>query len=243
MTNKLKGLYNAIIPGLPEVQIEGITNKKGMIRKTAHEYPRIGLLGTYGPVRKQIILESTWLGRPEPYEKKMVGCYIQEMMESTTQEHIQDQYGMHPFLVQVLTVERTFCEKVMSLVRFSFTENPLVDLSNKIRHVYDLNRMLTNSEVKTFFEGPEFEPMLNIVGQDDTVSFKNNYQWLAQHPSTAIVFSRPSEVWQSIKGAYTGSFRGLVTGILPSEESMLETLNIIGSRLKTIHWDVHLPNK
>lgn len=240
LAGKLKAIYNAINTELPEVELEGITNKKGMIRKTAHEFPKLGFTGVYGQVRQQIILESTWLGRPEPYERKTVHSYIGEMMESTGREDLQDQYNMHPFYVQVLTVERTLCEKIMSLVRFSFTEHPYTDLSNKIRHVYDLNRMLTNKKIKAFLEGTEFESMLNMVGQDDITSFKNNNQWLANHPATAIVFNQSEGTWQEIKGAYQANFRDLVTGKLPAEEELMETLIMIGKRLQEIKWALKL---
>lgn len=240
MAAKLKSFSTAIIADMHEVHLVGVTNKKGMIRKTAHEFPKMGFTGVYGQVRPQIILESTWLGRPEPYERKTVSSYINDMMESSTQEDIQDEYEMHPFFVQVQTVERTFCEKVMSLVRFSFTEAPYVDLAKKIRHVYDLNRMLTRNNIESFLNGPEFDIMLNMVGTDDITSFKNNILWLENHPSTAIIFSKPAESWEMISSAYHGSFSDMVTVHLPTDTEMVETLSVIAERLGAINWTVQL---
>lgn len=239
LRNKLKAVSKSIIDEMPEVEIEGITNKYGMIRKTAHEFPKMGFRGVYGQVRSQIILESTWLGRPEPYEQKMVDSYINSMMEQTGQESLQDEYNVHRFEVQVLKVERTVCEKIMSLVRFSFTEDPYTDLSNKIRHIYDLNRLLANKSINEYFQHPSFEEMINMVGKDDTISFKNNNNWLANHPSSAIIFTNPEDTWLKIRNAYTGSFRNLVTGVLPKEEEMIQTLVTIGSRLKELNWQVN----
>ena len=67
-----------------------------------------------------------------------------------------DQYNLHPFMVKVLSKERTFCEKIMSLVRFSHTEFPYLDLSNKIRHIYDLHIMLKNTEIAAFLKARPF---------------------------------------------------------------------------------------
>lgn len=53
---------------MPEVEIAGVTNKLGMIRKTAHEYPLI-FSGKFGQVRNKVILESSTLGHFEPYHK------------------------------------------------------------------------------------------------------------------------------------------------------------------------------
>jgi hypothetical protein len=44
---------------------------------------------------------------------------------------------MNPFDVLVLRAERILCEKIMSLVRFSQTEQPITDLSNKIKYNSD----------------------------------------------------------------------------------------------------------
>lgn len=55
---------------LPEKNVEGITQKMGMNRKTAHSYERI-FEENYDQVRSIIVLESTWLGYHEPYLKKI----------------------------------------------------------------------------------------------------------------------------------------------------------------------------
>lgn len=59
--------------------------------------------------------------------------------------------------------------------------------------------MLLNKSVQPFFQGPEFELMFNIVGQNDKKSFKNNYQWLRHYPATAIIFSESNNTWTWIR--------------------------------------------
>ena len=58
LKNKLKKITKIIEPTLPEIEIPGITNKKGMIRKTAHNYPKI-FEGLFGQIRDNIIIEAT----------------------------------------------------------------------------------------------------------------------------------------------------------------------------------------
>ncbi|SJZ84868.1 nucleotidyl transferase AbiEii/AbiGii toxin family protein [Sediminibacterium ginsengisoli] len=238
LKNKLKAVSTSIESVMPEIDLPGITNKKGMIRKTAHGYAKSGFEGVYGQVREYIVLESTWLGRSEPYTVKPVSSYIGDMMLRTSQSALAEKYGMLPFDVQVLSIERTFCEKVMSLVRFSFTEHPYEDLANKIRHTYDLHLMLQDGSIQGFFKSKGFEQMLNTVGQDDVASFKNNNQWLANHPATAIIFNDTENTWAQIRQAYHSSFRDLVIGELPEEQAIISTLKMIGDRLKTVEWGV-----
>lgn len=238
LKNKLKAISDAVNKVMPEVEIEGFTNKKGMIRKTAHQYNKQNFSGTYGQVREQIIIESSWLGSSEPYIKAEISCYITAMMNATDQNQIIEEYKLQPFTVKVLSKERTFCEKIMSLARFSNTQEPYTDLANKIRHIYDLHLMLKNEEVAAFFKSPDFDTLLIKVGKDDIVSFKNNNEWLQNHPSAAIIFSSPEDTWNKIKTTYRTSFKDLVLGDLPEESDLIITLSQIYSRLQQVKWEL-----
>ncbi len=61
------------------------------------------------------------------------------------------EFDLLPFQVNVLQPVRTLCEKIMSLVRFSYSENPIDDLKMKIRYVYDLHKMQEHREIRNFF--------------------------------------------------------------------------------------------
>jgi hypothetical protein len=120
-----------------------------MIRKTVHSYSKV-FDGNFGQVRDTIILETSWLGSSEPASKGQIASFIYEMMMSREQADLAAEYGLLPFDVSVLAAERTLCEKIMSLVRFSYTENPVRDLRSKIRHVYDLHQMLAQDDLPDF---------------------------------------------------------------------------------------------
>jgi len=142
-----------------------------MNRKTAHSYNK-EFKGEYGQIRDAIVIEATWLGYFEPYTTKSISAFVGEMMTNNGQSEIAKEQDLLPFNVLVLEPSRTICEKIMSLVRFSYSENPIGDLKNKIRHVYDLNQLLCDQELMNFFKSKEFEIMLLKVAQDDVISFK-----------------------------------------------------------------------
>ena len=238
LKNKIKAITEVVSKIMPEIEIEGITNKMGQIRKTAHQYNREDLKGTFGQVREHIIVEATWLGSSYPFITAEVSCYISEMMIATEQVALIKEYNLTPFPVKVLSKERTLCEKIMSLVRFSLTENPYTDLANKIRHIYDLHQMLKNKEIEDFFNGPEFDTLLVRVGNDDVISFKNNNEWLKKHPKDAIIFKDPQGTWDKIKTPYNTTFKDLVIGDLPPEKDIVNTLQRIENRLQGIKWDI-----
>lgn len=237
LKTKIKKISKCVSNVLPEIEIEGITNKLGMIRKTAHSYTKT-FKGNYGQVRDNIIVESTWLGNFEPYTTANVSSFIYEMMLQNNQQALIDEYGMNPFEVLVLNPKRTLCEKIMSLVRFSQTQEPITDLRNKIRHTYDIHLMLKDEKLKSFFQSDNFETMLLRVANDDITSFKNNNEWLANHPMTAIIFSDTTGTWNKIQDAYTGNFSELVFGKLPPETDILKTLTTVADKLKPIEWNI-----
>lgn len=242
LKSKLRKITNLVGTKLTEVDEEGITHKLGMIRKVAYSYPK-SFSGKYGQVRENIIVEATWLGRYEPYHNHVISSYVAAMMETAGQQKFVEEYGLLPFEVQVLHVNRTICEKIMSLVRFSHTDDPITDLRNKIRHTYDLYQLLKVPAILAFFESPAFEGMLSLVGQDDVESFKNNNDWLAYHPSEARIFRETEEIWELLENTYTNEFGNLVYGVLPKSEEILGSLIKISERLKVIKWNVEIPKK
>ncbi len=237
LKNKIKKISKYISTVLPETEVEGITHKVGMIRKTAHSYHHI-FNGKYGQVRDIIIIESTYLGNFEPYIKVKINSLIYEMLLNNGQQSIIDEYEMNPFEIFTLSPKRTLCEKIMSLVRFSQTQDAINDLKNKIRHIYDIHLILKNDNLNNFFFSNEFENMLIQVANDDIISFKNNNKWLSNHPSSAIIFSDRTNVWDKIKNTYTNSFSELVFGKLPSESDIFKTIETIASRLSSIKWTI-----
>lgn len=210
-----------------------------MNRKTAHTYDK-EFKGDYGQVRDIIILESTWLGYYEPYTTKRIVSFAGQMMLDNRQSDIAKENGLLPFDLLTLEPTRTICEKIMSLVRFSYGENPIGDLKKKIRHTYDLHKLLQQDEFLKFFLSTAFDEMLLKVANDDVASFKNNNKWLGYHPNEALIFKDLEKVWSELKLIYNEDFKNLVYGALPKEEAVLETLKMIQERLKAIFWKIKI---
>lgn len=242
LKSKLKVISTVVETVLPEVTIEGITHKMGMNRKTVHSYNK-EFKGDYGQVRDVIILESTWLGYYEPYTSKSIVSFVGQMMLDNKQSDIANENGLLPFDLLALEPIRTICEKIMSLVRFSYGENPIDDLKKKIRHTYDLHQLLKQEEFVSFFHSKNFDDMLLKVANDDVASFRNNNKWLNHHPSEALIFKNLEAVWNELKSIYSGDFKNLVYGELPKEEAVLETLKMIQERLKSISWSIKIEDK
>jgi len=239
LTTKIRKISEIVNEVLPEVNIEGLTNKMGMNRKTVHSYNK-EFQGDYGQVRDAIVVEATWLGYHEPYTTKRISSFIGNMMINNGQTSIAEQNGLLPFEIRVLEPSRTICEKIMSLVRFSYGENAIDVLNNKVRHTYDLHQLLQQKEFLDFFNSASFEKMLLKVANDDVLSYKSNNYWLENHPVDALIFNELETVWNKLKQTYTGDFKKLVYGKLPNEQEVFTTLKTIKDRLSSLVWTIKI---
>lgn len=237
LKKKIRAISKVVERVIPEIEVEGLTNKMGNIRKTVHQYNKL-FEGDFGQIREHVVVEATWLGDFQPFSNMEISSYIYEMMKFKGQDELIEQYNMAPFFIQVLDKRRTFCEKIMSLVRFSRSDEAIYDLRNKIRHVYDIHQMLKDEEIQQFFESSRIDNMLIKVGNDDMTGYKNNNDWIPEHPSTAIIFDKPQETWEHLSSTYKGDFKDLVTGELPPEGELIESLNQIAVRLRKIEWNI-----
>jgi uncharacterized protein YqgQ len=159
-------------------------------------------------------------------------------MHNNKQQNLAEENGLLPFEVLVLEPKRTLCEKIMSLVRFSYTENAMEDLKKKVRHTYDLHQLLKEKELLDFFQSKEFDVMLLKVASDDVLSYKSNNQWLKYHPNKSKLFAELETVWKELKGTYNNDFKNLVFGAFPNDEKIYGSLVLIKNRLSTIEWTV-----
>ncbi len=238
LKKKLRRIGAAVSAFLPEIEVKGLTRRMGMNQKTVHGYPNI-FVGNPGQVRSSfIVVEANWLGSFEPYTMRSLCAYVSDMMIGRGQESLVEKWDLAPFQVKALCPERTLCEKIMSLVRFSYSEQPIDDLKLKIRHAYDIHKLLENTELEVFFESTDFEALLLSVVKNDMVSYKNDNAWLSIPPHKALIFSDLEQIWPKLRSAYRGAFSNLVYGELPSDSEVRETLARIGSRLEADRTDL-----
>ncbi len=239
LKSKLHAISRVVDKVLPEVRLDGITHKRGMNRKTAHAYNKT-FQNDYEQVRDLIILESTWFGYYEPYTTKSIVSFVGQMIIDNKQADLAREHGLLPFEVLVLEPTRTLCEKIMSLVRFSYGIEPIADLKKKIRHTYDLHQLLKQDALKAFLHSKAFDKMLLKVARDDVASFKNNNKWLIHHPADALLFKDLENAWKELKPIYNAHFKNLVYGEFPKDEAVLKTLITIRKRLIQVKWTIAL---
>ena len=88
--------------------------------------------------------------KPDPYSTKSLKSYIHEYLEENMPEYVE-KFGLHSVSLNVLNIERTFIDKVMSVKRHALCGS----LNQKVRHIYDVTMLYKMEEIKTFLNDKE----------------------------------------------------------------------------------------
>ncbi|MGB1204134.1 MAG: nucleotidyl transferase AbiEii/AbiGii toxin family protein [Chitinophagales bacterium] len=234
--NQIKRLITTIqkhiTKDLEEINIEGITSKGSKFRKTVHQYHKVSENILFGQASDKLLVEINAFAIPHPNEARKIETYIAQFLRETNNEKIISQYQLETIEVLCLNIERTFTEKIMGLIRASYYDNPINELKQKIRHIYDIERMLSIENIKVFLASEAFFEMLEKVKHDDASNHEFGGDWLTKKWHQCILFSNIVNTWQKLKHTYLNEFATLVYGDLPDSEEIITTLQIISERLR-----------
>jgi len=236
--NQIKSLISKVskgmTAGIAETEMPGETSKGSRYRKTYHSYkstltgsdPRMKLLGNY------VIVEINSFANPYPYVKLEIESFITQFLRETGREQLIDDWDMAPFELNVLDKRRTVCEKMVSLLRFSFTPQPLEGLSKKIRHFYDLHALLNDTECREYL-GQVFVSDLKDLWRHDQSVFDTPEGWQGKCIEDAPLLKNFPQLWKELSTHYSDELGQLAYRPIPLpeeiEESMTEMLNIVQS--------------
>ncbi|AII54423.1 nucleotidyl transferase AbiEii/AbiGii toxin family protein [Hymenobacter sp. APR13] len=151
---------------LPEVPGN---NKMGQIRRVYHRYPRT-FPHTSTVAGENILLEITAFGEPHPVVRLPLSSYIADVFAARGLEAELDEFGLRAFDFNVLSLRRTFAEKIMALVRASYEPDPALDVSSKVRHLYDLHKLAGHEEVQALLPGEDMFVLLRAVQAADVTA-------------------------------------------------------------------------
>lgn len=230
----LKKLAKEITTGFNEVDIPGVTSKHGRFRRTAHEYPNLIERKEDSVIKDKIIIELNSFTKPEPNNEMNICTMICNFLSKKDNDELIEKYELNPFPIKVLNANRTLTEKILGIIRLSFNENYVTELSGKIRHFYDVTIMLKNQDLEKFFNSDEFLKMIDKVKEDDKDNKEFNGNWMEQKWSDSILFSDKEKVWNELRRSYNVELKELVYGIFPNENEIKDTVKVIGNRLKQI---------
>ena len=157
--NLLKGIESEVAKSLIYIPNDVRESKGSKYRKTVYRYPHSIEDSGFGQVSSDLLIEVNAFTQPEPFEKRVLSSFIAEMLAGKQRSDLIEQYGLHDFSLNVLSVKRTLVEKILRIIRDSYHENPIAELSRQIRHIYDICLIMRKEEYQDFCQNKEFSSL------------------------------------------------------------------------------------
>lgn len=224
--NILKNIEKEITVGMFYLKNHIREVKRGNIRKTIYEYPIKTSEKDIGQISNVIVLEINSMSIPEPSEKVEIESYISKYLKKINREEFIKKFELESFMVERLSIERTFVEKIFAVLDYTFEKNPEIELGNKIRHIYDIYKLNQEERIKKFLNSDDFFSMASkVVVQNDFFGKRKNLIY-----SNSFLYTNFERI-DKIKEIYEKKFRNMVFGGLPKFNEIKKSLKNILERL------------
>ena len=211
---------------LEETEDFGKPIKNSRFRKTYHSYPSVidSTDSSLDFLGNHVIVEINTYGNPYPFVRQSVKPFITEMMEKRQLNDLIAHLDMAPFELNVLDKRRTMCEKVVSLLRFSFEEDSVVGLTSKVRHFYDLHFLMKDNECREYLDSSFSVELRDLVAHDQA-EFDRPPLWKTSDVSQSPLLTSFSEMWKRIAPVYQSEIGALSFGELPKPEEVAQSMD------------------
>jgi predicted nucleotidyltransferase component of viral defense system len=224
----IRTIEKEITLDLTEVQMEGVTSKGSRFRKSIFEY----VTTEKGNVNNKLIVEINSFTNPFPYNRLTVQSMVFDFLMQTGNEEYIKLYNLHPFEVNVLSKEQTLLEKMVSLIRFSFKENTVASISEKIRHFYDLYYLMKNTDCIEFVASCSFKEQFDTILQHDKALFEEPLGWQSKSVSESPLIMDFSNIWKQLTEKYQTELSALAYREIPNEKDVAKCFEYLILRVK-----------
>lgn len=159
----------------------------------------------------------------------MISSFLTDFIIQSGNEELIEEYELQPFEVTVLDKKRTLTEKLVSLIRCSLADNPLPELSAKIRHFYDLYFLLHDNETYTYLQSAAFQADFKSLFEHDQKEFDKPYGWQNKKFVDSLLLTSFHDVWKELQPLYLRELPDLAYKKIPTaaeiEQSLLTILS------------------
>lgn len=224
----IRKLEKEITVELTEKTIEGVTSKGSRFRKSVFEYESIA----HSKALDSLILEINSFANPFPFQKLSLKSFIFDFLTQTNNTAYIEEYDLYPFEINVLNKEQTLLEKLVSLIRFSFDLNPIVSISGKIRHFYDLYYLANDKDCATFIASDSLKQQFDNLLRHDKELFKEPERWFEKAVDESPLITDFAAMWELLKNKYQTELTAYAYREIPDEKEVAHTFEELIKRVQ-----------
>ena len=155
-----------------------------------------------------------------PYVKQVISSFIGDYLTAINKQDLLEQYRLNPFTINVLDKRRTILEKLVSLLRFSFSEDTQTALAGKIRHFYDLYFLTNDNECADYIQSSAFYGDSQELFTHDQTEFDTPQRWTDKPISDSPLLDNFSTLWQYLRSTYQTELQPLAFIEIPDEKQI-----------------------
>lgn len=208
--NLLKKIEKSIILSPLEENKDFQSSKGSRFRKTGHTYPKILKEYNFQHAVETLILEINAFASPTPAKSLPIESYITTFLRTQNPKLITE-FSLESFNVLVLDHKRTFAEKIMGLARISIHDDAeYTELGKKIRHFYDIHKIMQMDDIKSFIQSGELEKTLKLVLENDLMNPEFKQDWKLSNLKEAPLFKDQINILKKLDPIFSGNFQSLL---------------------------------
>ena len=226
--NIIRTIEKEITTDLTELQMDGVTSKGSRFRKSVFEYESTDKSNQ----NNKLIVEVNSFANPFPFQRLTIQSFVFDFLMQTGNEKYIEQYNLQSFEVNVLSKEQTLLEKMVSLIRFSFKENTVESISEKIRHFYDLYYLMKNPKCIEFVASGSFKKQFDTILQHDRAMFEEPMGWQSKSISESPLMIDFSTIWKQLTEKYQTELSALAYRPIPDENDVAKCFEELIIRIK-----------
>jgi hypothetical protein len=230
----IKRLAKDMANKLEEKVTQGVTSKGSRFYKAIYLYPN--LVGLTSPLVKsgQLLIEINTYANPHPYIKQEISSFIADYLTIIARQDLIGEYQLSPFKINVLDKRRAMIEKIVSLIRFSFSENVTVALAAKIRHFYDLYYLTNDAECAEYIQSVDFQKDLSELLIHDQQEFDEPKGWQTKTLNDSPLIKEFPAIWTKLRFSYENELTPLAFIEIPKEKEVRKSVEKIFMNIITM---------
>jgi hypothetical protein len=113
-------------------------------------------------------------------------------------------------------------EKLVSLIRFSFSENQILAIASKIRHFYDLYFLANYPECADYLSSPDFKKDFSELYAHDQEMFTEPANRVGKTASQSPLITDFPALWVKLKDTYNTELSQLAFSKIPEESKIAD---------------------
>lgn len=231
----IRSTEKAMSEGLTPIERPGLSSKGSRYRKLYFLYPQVEGISPIGSLLTgQLLIEINSFANPYPFARHSVGSFILNYLRQNKLHDIIEEYDLDEFKINVLDKRTTMTEKLVSLLRFSLGQNPVAELTSKIRHFYDIHFLAKDSECLQYINSNEFIENFTSLIEHDRSMFAKPDGWHTRSVMESVLITDFDAIWNALSRRYVAELPTLAYSAIPTPKEIAESTRYVLATVASI---------